>query len=112
MKSLLTILVFSTLFLFSTNIYAAKNDSSKTTQKENIAKTMALKLQQKILLSDEQTSQVEAIINSYLTLKVKTNKDSEKTLDKVEELLDKRQKAKYSIIKDDWWGYLVKHLNN
>jgi hypothetical protein len=48
MKSLLTILVFSTLFLFSTNIYAAKNDSSKTTQKENIAKTMALKLQHKL----------------------------------------------------------------
>jgi preprotein translocase subunit YajC len=112
MKSLLTILVFSSLLLFSANIQAAKKDSSKTAQKENIAKFMATKLQQKILLSDGQVSQVETIITSYLALKVKTDKDTEKTLEKVEELLDKRQKAKYSIIKDDWWSYLAKHLNN
>jgi hypothetical protein len=112
MKSLLTILVFSSLLLFSANIQAAQKDSSKIAQKENIAKIMATKLQQKILLSDGQVTQVETIITSYLALKVKTDKETEKTLDKVEALLDKRQKAKYSIIKDDWWGYLAKFSNN
>jgi len=112
MKSLLTILILSSFLLTTININATTNDSSKTSQKENLTKVMANKLQEKILLSDGQTSQVEALLNSYLLLKVKSDKDADNTLTKIESLLDKRQKAKFSIVKDDWWGYFIKHLNN
>jgi len=110
MKALFAILVISTILVFSTNIKPAQKDTSKSVKKISLANTAATKLQQKILLSDSQTSQVETIINSYLALKVRTDKDKEKTLEKVEALLDKRQKAKYEIIKDDWWDHLAKHL--
>ncbi len=111
MKSLISVLIISSVLLLSIKIQAVQKDSSKIGQKVNIANIMANKLQQKILLSDSQTSQVAAIINSYLALKVKTDNDAKSSLEKVVSFLDKRQKAKYDIIKDDWWSYLAKYMN-
>jgi hypothetical protein len=104
------ILIISFVLILSTNIQSAQRDSSNSTKSTKIAKVMAEKLQQKILLSDSQTAKVETAIAAYLNLNVTTENETKKTLNKIESLLDTRQKAKYEIIKDDWWGYLTKHL--
>ena len=105
------ILIISFVLILSTNIQSAQRDSSKSTMSTKIAKVMAEKLQQKILLSDGQTAKVENAVSEYLNLNVKTDNDMKKTLNKIESLLDTRQKAKYEIIKDDWWGHLTKNLH-
>ena len=104
------ILIISFVLILSTNILPAKRDSSKSNNSAKIAKVMAEKLQQKILLSDSQTAKVETAVSAYLNLNTKTKNDTKKTLNNIESLLDSRQKAKYEIIKDDWWGHLAKLL--
>lgn len=74
--------------------------------KKQVAADMSVKLQQKVLLSNEQTAKVKAILENYL------QKNSQSGLQEaqknVESILDKRQKAKYDIIKNDWWNSIQK----
>jgi phenylalanyl-tRNA synthetase beta subunit len=64
------------------------------------------KLQQKVLLSETQASEIKTLLNRNIN-----NLQSNQVGDlksKVEGMLDAKQKAKYSIIKDDWWNNLVR----
>lgn len=82
------------VFLISANSY------SQTQSK--VAEDMAVKLQQKVLLSKDQTIKVKEILINYLG---NMNQSSLETAKKsVVSLLDKRQKAKYEIIEKDWWN--------
>jgi CO dehydrogenase/acetyl-CoA synthase alpha subunit len=106
MKKLLNIFGIIILAgLFSLNAAAYAQDASKQS-KEPVDK-IVVKLQQKVLLTDDQAAKVKVIIASYI--------DSEKSPEnlveaqrKIESLLDQKQKAKYDIIKADWWKSLNK----
>jgi len=101
MKKLFTsfgILILAGIFFFSSAVTAQTTPKQLTDGTEKIA----LKLQQKVLLTDEQTTKVKSIISAYF--------DSDKSPDnlaeaqkKIETILDPKQKAKYDIIKADWW---------
>jgi hypothetical protein len=81
-------------FLLSCNTFS--QDKNQT------AENMAVRLQQKVLLSNDQTAKVKDILINYIQ---SGSQASLQTAQKnVESLLDKRQKAKYDIIKNDWWS--------
>ncbi len=95
------IILFVYLFVISAGSLQAQQVSK--------SKVMADKLQKKLLLSDEQKSAVESILNEYFDLVSKSEIASVKILrDKAEKkitaLLDKKQRMKYDIVKDDWWA--------
>ncbi len=93
------ILFFVFAFIFSAN--------AQTTSKVN--DDVAIKLQQKILLTQTQTDQIKILLNDYFN-----NPSDEKrsALDsKIESLLDAKQKMKYSIIKKDWWDSVTKEAS-
>ncbi|MFO7448412.1 MAG: hypothetical protein R6W90_18790 [Ignavibacteriaceae bacterium] len=99
MKSIRNLaLLFLLVSFFGGTILA--QDGAKKAQRET-DKTV-LKLQQKVLLSDDQASKIKTILNSY----VNSDKSAESLGEvqrKIEALLDEKQKDKYEIIKDDWW---------
>lgn len=85
------------------------SSNSYSQDKNRMAEDMAVKLQQKVLLSNEQTSKVKDILNDYIQ---SANQISLLTAQKnIETLLDKRQKAKYDIIKNDWWSTIQKEVS-
>lgn len=82
----------------------AQTDTTSQKVKSSASAKMAVKLQQKILLNDTQTSEVEKALNEYYE---SPNNTSEKKANlKIQTLLDSRQKAKYEIIKGDWWKFV------
>ncbi len=88
-------------FLISLNSFAQN--------KNQVADDMATKLQQKVLLSKDQTDKVKDILINYLQNYNQASLISaQKTL---ESILDKRQKAKYDIIKGDWWNSVQKEVS-
>ncbi len=100
-KNKIFIPLIITFFLLSVNLFAQN--------KNQIAEDLAVKLQQKVLLSDEQTAKVKDILNNYIQ---SDNQTSLQTAQKnIEALLDKRQKAKYDIIKSDWWNSIQKETS-
>jgi hypothetical protein len=72
------------------------------------AENLALRLQQKVLLTDEQTNKVKEIISEYIKNPDENNLNSARL--KVEALLNEKQKAKYEIIKNDWWNGISKEV--
>jgi hypothetical protein len=72
------------------------------------AENLALKLQQKVLLTDEQTNKVREIISEYIKNPEENNLNSARL--KIEDLLNEKQKAKYEIIKNDWWDTISKEI--
>jgi hypothetical protein len=88
--------------LFTISVAAQSTDQNKTTAIDNLVH----KLQQKVLLSEDQAVQVTSILNDYFKLKTQEALDS--AHEKIVNLLDKRQKAKYDIVKDEWWNSVVK----
>jgi hypothetical protein len=95
-KIIISIII--TLFLFSVNSFSQS--------KNQAAANMAVKLQQKVLLTNEQTVQVKNILENYFQ---SNDKSALETAQKnIESLLDRRQKAKYDIIKNDWWNSIRK----
>ncbi len=85
-------------FLISLNSY------SQT--KNQTAADLAVKLQQKVLLSKDQTDKVTDILTVYFKKNNQSSLDNAKK--SVESILDKRQKAKYDIVKNDWWSTVQK----
>jgi hypothetical protein len=101
--------VFSIIFSFLFLLFSSINAQIENQDKNDIAANMALKLQQKVLLSDQQTSQVKSIVSDYVN---NVSEESKNNADKkIESLLDTKQKAKYNIIKSDWWGELNKDVS-
>jgi len=92
------ITVIITLFFFSINSFSQNNNKA--------AANMAVKLQQKVLLTNEQTVKVRNILDNYFQSGDKTALETAQK--NIESLLDKRQKAKYDIIKTDWWNSIRK----
>lgn len=73
--------------------------------RQQVITGMVSKLQQKVLLTADQKSQIINIINSDDSENLSNSRA------RIEGLLDERQKAKYNIIKDDWWKSLNRGLN-
>jgi hypothetical protein len=72
------------------------------------ARDLAVKLQQKVLLSADQTNKVADILAAYLAnTSAQSLGNSQRT---IESILDKRQKAKYEIVKNDWWNSVQKEV--
>jgi hypothetical protein len=94
MNSRIVKLIFLIFFLAVT-----VNIAQERSKRETIDK-LADKLKQKILLNDNQLKEISLILADYKTTDEKQVKSLQK---KIEGLLDPRQKAKYQIIKNDWW---------
>lgn len=93
------IFIFSMIFIFQiTNIFA----QDKTETINNLVNT----LKQKVLLNDDQSASIQKVLNDLIT-KSKSVDDKndlvKEAQNKIESYLDKRQKMKYDIIKNDWW---------
>lgn len=97
MKNIILTLVFI-LAIHFTNIIAQENNESVN----NLVNT----LKQKVLLSDDQTTSVEKVLTELVN-KSKTVEDKSSLIQdaqkKVESYLDRKQKMKYDIIKNEWW---------
>jgi hypothetical protein len=91
------------LIIFSINLFAQNEKYDKS----ELSKNMSGKLQQKMLLSDEQVKKVENILSEYITSD-NPNSDQASADKKIEALLDEKQKAKFEIIKNDWWNEVNK----
>ncbi len=95
------LLIVFTFVLFTNNYtFGLQQDGKKTDEITNI-------LKQKVLLTSEQESKVKEIINE-LQNKISANPESKsqsinKAQTKLESLLDKKQKLKYDIIKNEIW---------
>lgn len=73
---------------------------------KDIAEIMALKLKQKVILSDEQTAEVKVILSNYIKDLTKADSSSnrlKKAEKDVASILNEKQKAKYSIIEKDFF---------
>ena len=103
--SLIVIFAF-TSFIFPVSL----PDSNTSIKKVDVSKVSATKLQQKILLSDEQTEKVKDILNDYLAKKPAEGSNLAPFLDKIASLLDQKQKAKFDIIKNEWMNSFLKDV--
>ena len=102
-KLTLAILSFGFLFLVSSvTLYAQVEEKSNA----ELVKSMTDNLKQKILLTDDQATQVRAILSEYVSNKDATDEDMKTAQQKVENLLDNKQKMKYNILKNEWWKNL------
>lgn len=93
------IFIFSLIFILHINNTFAQGKSESI---DNLVNT----LKQKVLLNDDQASSIQKVLNDLIT-KSKSVEDKSELIKeaqtKVESYLDKRQKMKYDIIKNDWW---------
>jgi exopolysaccharide biosynthesis protein len=109
-KSSLRILkmLFAIIFFASFSIFA-QDDSSKSENSK--VSEMTGKLNKKLILSDEQISEVQSILQEYFDGIQNTEGNSKEAVklritadEKIQDLFDKKQKMKFSIISDDWWA--------
>ncbi|OGU72116.1 MAG: hypothetical protein A2V93_06030 [Ignavibacteria bacterium RBG_16_34_14] len=92
------IIFFALAFIFSTNAQS----TSKVTD------NLAIKLQQKVLLTQTQTDQIKVALNDYFN---NPSEEKRKALEaKIESSLEDKQKMKYNIVKKDWWESVSKEL--
>ncbi len=102
MRTLLFIFLTSCIVISMVSVSLSQTDSLNHANTYNIKKECAVKLQQKILLSQEQTTRLESILKDFFDAPSTNNqKIAEK---KLESILDSRQKIKYEIIRKDWWN--------
>ena len=97
------------IFFFASFSLFGQDESSKS-EKAKINE-MTDKLNKKLILSDEQQSEVQKILQKYFdglqnksvnaeeAAKLKNDADK-----KIQNLFDSKQKMKFSIISDDWWA--------
>ncbi|MEJ2105521.1 MAG: hypothetical protein P8X47_13260 [Ignavibacteriaceae bacterium] len=92
---------FFMLLLSSSNIFAQQS------KQNDIAEAMALKLKQKVILTDKQTAKVKVILTEYiedLTKGDNSNQTLKKAEDDILSILNEKQKVKYSIIEKDFFN--------
>ncbi len=94
------------IILFLAFFIASASSFAQT--KSQAAEEMSVKLQQKVLLSKDQTDKVKEILTNYFNNPDQSTLESSKK--SIESILDKRQKAKYDIIKNDWWSSVQKSV--
>lgn len=90
-------IILAIIIAVSTLMYS----QNETTQK-SVVENLSKKLEQKVLLNNEQAVKVKEILNSYFNNRSESSLNSAK--EEVEKLLDTKQKAKYGIIKNEWWN--------
>ncbi|GBD88791.1 hypothetical protein BMS3Abin03_02733 [bacterium BMS3Abin03] len=110
LKMLLLVIVYVSFF---SAINPAQNVSGQDARKITVNK-MSDKLQNKLLLSEKQKNSVKNILNEYFSeaaklsgsqnahqnqMQLKNNAN-----EKIIKLLDRKQKMKFEIVKDDWWA--------
>lgn len=89
---------FVIVFIFTAN--------AQTTSK--VTEELAIKLQQKVLLTQNQTNEIRISLDNYFN---SSSEEKRNTLEsKIESLLDEKQKMKYNIVKKDWWESVSKEL--
>jgi hypothetical protein len=94
--------IFLVLFLGVAVLHAQGN--KEITDK---AQKVSVRLQQKLLLTDDQTSKIKSlIIDNYSQIKENKNSVIET---KIISLLNDKQKDKFNIIKKDWLQSLQTH---
>ena len=71
------------------------------------AQKVSIRLQQKILLTDEQTAKIKSLIIDNFS-KIKENNTSALET-KIISLLNEKQKEKFNIIKKEWFQSLQDH---
>lgn len=99
---LLSIALGLILLVFAPSTFAQVEEKSN----DELVKSMSENLKQKILLSDEQTAKVKTILSEFVSNKNATEEDLKSAQQKVESLLDNKQKMKYNILKNEWWKNL------
>ncbi len=92
------IIFFVFAFIFSVNAQS----TSKITDE------LAIKLQQKVLLTQTQTDLVKASLTEYFNSPSEEKRNALQS--KIESLLEEKQKMKYNIIQKDWWESVSKEL--
>lgn len=97
MKNIILTLLFTLIIHFINTIAQEKNDS---------VNNLVSILNQKVLLNDDQTTSIEKVLSDLIN-KSKTVEDKSLLIQdaqkKVESYLDRKQKMKYDIIKNEWW---------
>ncbi len=100
--------LFIAVIVSAAALYAQKNsDAAKV---DSTVKSGVSLLQQKILLNDEESEQITKAVITWLN--DKNDLETSSILTKIESYLDKRQKSKFQIVKDEWWEGLVKEINS
>lgn len=95
-------LILTLILVYGISVVAnAQGESQQQTQKI-VVENLSTKLEQKVLLNNEQLTKVKAILNSYFNNRTESSLNSAR--EEVEKLFDNRQKAKYGIIKNEWWN--------
>ena len=103
----LSAISFCGVFILSFFLLSPEKIFSQDIDKKNNQKTaesLSIRLKQKVLLTDQQTKQVETILLAYLNSGEKGGKNLIEAQNKIDILLDAKQKVKYQIIKGDWWN--------
>ena len=104
------IFVFIIATIFMSSVLLIAQNKGTTAKIDSTIGSMAVKLQQKILLTDQQTKNIKGAIIQWLSGKNDIGTASIQT--KIEGFLGNREKAKYSIIQKGWWSELVKALDS
>lgn len=109
MKNTQVMVIFAVLFLVFSRPSFSQRDSFTKKSIDSIVKSSVEKLQQKILLTNVQSAQLEKILLNYAGEdSIATNKNT--ILNKIDNVLTDRQKAKFEIIKEEWWDGFAKLL--
>ena len=106
LNGIIILSLFILLFLPS-DIFSQTN-----TNNQDVAEFMAVKLKQKVILTDEQTAKVKIILSNYIEHLNDGTYNLDKAKKDIESLLNEKQKAKYDIIKDDFFNELNKKASN
>jgi len=68
-------------------------------------------LKEKLILSEDQVTSIKKILDTLFETKLSNEVDSIKlisdTNNKIEAFLDRKQKIKFDVIKEDWWKKLL-----
>ena len=105
----ITVIFF--IILISSPINMFPQQANDKDNQKDLSEIMASNLKQKLLLTDEQTVKVKVILSNYINELDNGEKSSEnigKIKNQIESLLNDKQKAKYEIIKDDFFEEINK----
>lgn len=111
-NKLLNLIIFSLFILIFSSVNIFNQNENKLQQET--ADLMAFKLKQKVILSDEQTAKVKVVLTSYINDFREGNKNPERekeAKEKISGILTEKQKAKYDIIKDDFFNEVKKEAS-
>lgn len=98
------IISFAILFFLFTciNVVTAQSTSK-------IVDELVTKLQNKVLLTEKQANDIKLSLNDYFNSPSEEKRTS--LQDKVESVLNEKQKMKYDIIEEDWWKNIQQELD-